>query len=164
MTGKMILAIAALLQIFCTATAFAGHWPAPLAMTSYMHLAGQLTIEGEPPRAGDEVGVFDQNGNIIGLHVIDGTNGNYYGDLAVSGEAPGPVTAERGARDQELLTVKVWSASRKQEYRSGELKLSPTDLFAAYRYQPAVLPLAYESNGFYGLNIVATGMGAVADR
>lgn len=144
-----------LLSASFSGVAHAGHWSAPSATTVYMHIAGSITIDGKSPQAGDEVGVFAADGTLVGLHVFDGKSGALYGDLAINGDDPGTRGNVEGAQAEEALSVKVWSAGKRSEYRGDEIKLVSTKDFAKHGYLEPALPLAFTTNAFYGINIVA---------
>jgi len=141
------------LMLFSSATAvYAGHWPAPPATTTYMHLAGALTIDGAPPQEGDELALFGEQAKPLAVFVVDGANGNFYGDIAVNGDDPLTRNVTEGAKTGEPLTVKVWSKTQNREYAGKEITLHPATDFAP-RYQTGTVPLRFTPNAFYSFNI-----------
>jgi len=138
----------------------AAHWAPPPATTTYMHLAGHLTIQGSPPQEGDEVAVFGAGGTVIGVFVHGGTTGAIYGDLAVTGDNPGTATVIEGAGAGERLTIKVWQASTAREYSGSEVTLSG---YTGYGYQAATVPLVFAANAFTGVNIAVWRLPVLLD-
>ncbi len=129
---------------------FAGYFERPEASPVLMHLAGSLKITGEPARPGDEVGIFDERGNIVGLFVV--VKDGIFGDVPVSGDYE-PTHEAEGAEEGEILKVKIWQASTDTEYSAGSIIISlPEKGEAVYTPYPD-LPLRFEGGSFYLLDI-----------
>ncbi len=133
---------------------YAAHWESPQTSPEVMHLAGNdFQISGALSDAGDEVGVFDSGGILVGLFTV--TLPGTYGDLAIYGDSALTPDIDEGASPGEELSIRVWDASASKEYRDNEVQLIIPDS-SQYGYEPpGSLPLTYISGKFYLLNIHA---------
>ncbi len=139
--------------LFCMAgTAVAANFETPLPSAINLHIAGSLTINGEPAAAGDEVALFDQSGNIVGSFVVE--NDGLYGDVSISG-AYAAESGGSGAAEGEILNMQVWRAATRTLYSGGDINIS-TPQEGITIYMPYMEPmLKFEGGSFYLLNIQA---------
>ena len=147
---KTFLGILIVSMIFMASTVYAGHFEESSTSPILMHLAGYMTIDGEEAMPGDEVGIFDTNGNIIGAFVVE-KNG-LFGDIAVAGDDELSGDKE-GALEGEALEVRVWQKSTESEYSAGSILISsPAEEKAIYASYPGS-QLRFDGGMFYLLNI-----------
>jgi len=157
----LLIPLAMFMTVIIVTNAFAGHWTTPISGTTFMHIAGKLTIGGASPQVNDEVGVFDSNGKLIGLHVLtaDEINGSFYPDVAINADNPTSTTVDEGATAGESLSIKVWSNGGSREFSGSEISLAPgTDLIAFGYQAPASSALTssaltFAAGNFYDVNI-----------
>jgi hypothetical protein len=147
---KTFLGILLVLMILMVSTVYAGHFEESSTSPILMHLAGYMTIDGEEAMPGDEVGIFDTNGKIIGSFVVE--NSGMFGDIAVTGDDDLSVEKE-GALEGEPLDVRVWQKSTGSEYSAGNISISgPAEDKAIYASYPGD-QLRFDGGMFYLLNI-----------
>jgi hypothetical protein len=99
------------------------HFGSPVATPYVSNYLGALTIGGDPAQAGDEVAVFNANGVLCG-HTRISTPGQY-GILQIYGDDPATAGIVEGPTEGGLLTFKVWSRKKGQEYAGAQLILTP---------------------------------------
>ncbi|MBI4844614.1 MAG: hypothetical protein HY809_09915 [Nitrospirae bacterium] len=150
--GIKITLLTASILLFMTTYGFAGNFSEAASSVISMHLAGSLTIDGEPAEAGDEVAVFDNKGNLLGSFVVE--NKGMYGDMSIAGNYPAS-SEDEGAEEGEVLFINVYKASTGITYSGGKVKtLSPTEGNAIYSpYSKPVLK--FEGGSFVLLDIQA---------
>lgn len=143
----LILPISVLLF---ASSALGGHFEGSITSPTLMHLAGSLKIGGEVAIAGDEIGIFDKSGKILGVFVVK--KKGIYGDVAITGDDY--LTDEQeGAMEGETLEISVWQKSTNREYSGGDLYISsPAEGESIYTSYPREL-LQFEAGTFYFLNI-----------
>jgi hypothetical protein len=124
----------------------------PTSAVIYMHIAGSLTINGNAAAVGDEVALFDQAGNIVGVFVVN--NEGIYGDMNISGD-DATSSEDKGADEGETLIIKVLQASTNTVYTGENVIIStPPEGNTVYiPYTESVLK--FEGGSFYLLNIEA---------
>lgn len=147
---RTVLSIFFATALFYTSPVFAEYFQQPPSSPILMHLAGTLTIDGEAAKIGDEVGIFDESGNVVGVFVVE--KEGMFGDMVISGDYD--VTGEvEGSIEAESLEVKVWQASTETEYSGTMISLNlPEEGEAIYSPYPE-LSLKFEGGTFYLLNL-----------
>ena len=136
--------------LFMAGPVFAGNFDSPVFSVINMHIAGSLTIDGKAAAAGDEVALLDQNGDVVGLFVVE--NEGLYGDMNISGNFSAS-TEDEGAEEGEVLIIKVWQASTDTLYFGDRISITaPTERNSVYSPYPEP-PLQFEGGSFYLLNI-----------
>ncbi len=150
--AKTFLGILAALLVLMASSVYAGHFKETAASPVLMHLAGYMTIDGKEAMPGDEVGIFDADGKIIGSFVVE--KKGMFGDIAVTGDDILSVEKE-GALEGGRLDVRVWQKSTGKEYSSGSILVSsPAEDNAVYAsYSDS--QLRFDGGMFYLLNIAA---------
>jgi hypothetical protein len=152
---RYLVALAAVLWFLPAGeAACAGHWSAPAAAPTSMHLAGRICVSGAPPQSGDELAVFGASSAPYGVFVFDkdGPRG-FYGDLSINGDSRS-AQAVSGAKAGETLTLRYWSFAAAREYSAGEVTLLPSSAFETAGYHaPPVTPLEFAPLAFYGVNV-----------
>ncbi|MCX8023404.1 MAG: hypothetical protein N2745_11610 [Syntrophorhabdaceae bacterium] len=116
--------------------------PDPSLYSGSVDFWGNLTIKGREPKPGDEIGVFDGDGNVIG-HFLFTKKGNTYGFMHVYGS--------QSAISGKPLTFKVWEKSTSTEYPMSSIILRQGT--ATGSSLPSPLPPVYTDNGRYALDI-----------
>jgi len=150
--AKKFLGILAALMVLMVSSVYAGHFKETVTSPVLMHLAGYMTIEGKEAMPGDEVGIFDADGKIIGSFVVE--KKGMFGDIAVTGDDELSVEKE-GALEGERLDIRVWQKSTGSEYTAGNILLSgPAEEKAVYASYPGN-QLRFDGGMFYLLNIEA---------
>jgi hypothetical protein len=102
-------------------------WPAVLcaegfhvvrATTVCVDFWGKLTIKGQPPQAGDQVGVFDPQGVCCGVATVTPESAavSIYPFVHAYGDDSTTSGVDEGATDGDLLTFKVYRAKEDRIY------------------------------------------------
>jgi hypothetical protein len=138
--------------LFVSMPVSAGTLGSPSSSAINMHIAGSLTINGEAASAGDEVAVYDSNGNVVGVFVVE--HEGVYGDMNISGDYSAS-SEDEGADEGEDLIIKVWQASTETLFSADRIDISaPAEGNTIYSpYTKSVLQ--FEGGSFYLLDIQA---------
>jgi len=126
----------------------ASHFGTPVTSSVFCQFIGSLNVLGQPVSTGDEVGVFDSSGTLVGMVFIRNTG--KYGILTIYGDDSKTI-ADEGAVSGEALTFAVWDAKTGVERSGVELTLSPGA--AAGSFSPSPLPPAWQADGAYVMDI-----------
>lgn len=139
-------------MFFISNPVFAGFFGEPESSPILMHLAGTVKIMGKDARPGDEVGVFDKRGMLIGVFVVD--KAGIFGDMAISGDS-GLTDAIEGASEEEMLEIRVWQKSMDKEYSGNWITVHRPEAGKGI-YSPYTEPeLRFRGGNFYLLIIEA---------
>ncbi|MEW6380208.1 MAG: hypothetical protein AB1611_11460 [bacterium] len=90
----------------------ASHFQEVTPTPTWMYLSGLFTIDGQDAVTGDEVGVFDERGLLVGRTTV--TVRGRYGVMKVYGDDPA-TSRHDGAIINSKLTLKFWKASSRTE-------------------------------------------------
>jgi len=113
---------------------------------------GDLQIKGKDAEPGDEIAFFDGDGILCGCFTVNKKGS--YGIIHVYGDDPAS-SSDEGASMGEILTVKVWDASNKMEYSSGNIQMSSGKI-GSNIFLPSKLPPVWSDNSFFVLHIKVT--------
>ncbi len=148
----LMTAVAFVLLISPTPVVAASYYETPDPSPVIMHLAGTLTIGGADAAAGDEIGVLDGNGKVVGHFIVE--RPGIFGDLAVSGDSD-LTEDDEGVLPGEALEVRVWQASSGTEYYGGSVSIYKPSAAEAIYFPYSAPLLIFEGNSFYLVDIVA---------
>jgi len=115
--------------------------PDPFLYASSTGFWGNLTIKGQLPMPGDEIGVFDGDGNVIGHFLF--TKPDKYGVMHVYGSPD--------AISNRTLTFKIWEKTTSTEYTMNNLMLRQGNQVGAFITSP-ISPV-FTENASYALDI-----------
>ncbi len=147
---KAFLTILSATVLFFASHTSAEYFEKPESSPVLMHLAGSLRIGGEVARPGDEIGIFDKRGNIVGMFVIE--KDGIFGDIAISGDYELTDKIE-GASEVGRLEIRVWQKSTNIEYSGGSIYLhQPVESKAVYESYSEPM-LQFKGGSFYLLDI-----------
>ena len=141
-----------LFTVVFVGTAGAGYFQLPFLLSTYnssCDYVGSFKINGVDAQHGDEVAFFDPQGVLCGLYVVD--DSGQYGVVHVYGDDPSTTEVDEGAGSGDVLTVKIWNASKEVELSGVCVRLSSGD--PAGSFDPSLIPPEwYDKQGFI-LNI-----------
>ncbi len=137
-----------------TVTVPTTHFPVPSGVNgSYVSdFTGSLTILGQAAQPGDEVAFFDPRGDLVGSVVVG--QAGVYPILHVYGDDPSTSSVLEGARQGELLSVKVWDKSAQVEYDALRVSFAPGQSQGSF--VPSPIPPRWSADSGYMLDITVS--------
>jgi hypothetical protein len=91
-------------------------WGAPLTSNLSGTLLGQAQINGIPAAAGDWVGAFDENNQIVGASEVIIANGLAYINLVIYGDDPNTSTVDEGLTSTETFRLALFDISESKVF------------------------------------------------
>ncbi|KPA14297.1 hypothetical protein MHK_005455 [Candidatus Magnetomorum sp. HK-1] len=126
------------------------HFSAPTATPYISNYIGNITIYGERVEPGDEIGIFDPDGILCGHFRIQ--ESGKYGIVQVYGDNPATIDIDEGAKDNDLLTFKIWDKDLAMEWQSPDNYFFATDASNGF-FNASPMPPIWTKDTGYILNI-----------
>lgn len=135
--------------LFSVQGAWAAHFQGVTPTMTMVDFIGYITIDGWEADLGDEIGVFDDQGLLVGSTII--TTKGQYGILHVYGDDP-TTPRHDGADSNSVLTFKLWQASSGTETTVTQNMMSTQSLGD---FVPSAIPPQWTADkNKYAINIV----------